>query len=234
MTVELKLSIVTVCRNNPSELARTLSSIASYKNNPTVEWIVVDGSENTECKDSTISYLSPRDKYLFGSDAGPYDAMNKGLEIAQGNYIWFLNSGDEAILSTEKALISSLCGADLYCFPVHILNSSGVELETTVRTSHGLRMAMGPHQGMLFKRDTLIGLGGFSLRYRVVSDYELILRMLATKAVIECHYSPIAKFFLGGTSSTRLKRVEELRLRKEWGMMTNWSYTLRRLYGVIS
>lgn len=87
------LSIITICYNNLEGLKKTVNSVLSQTNLSDVEYIIIDGGSNDGTKEylstlpSSIIYVSERDK-------GIYNAMNKGISIASGSYLQFLNSGD--------------------------------------------------------------------------------------------------------------------------------------------
>ncbi|STH36395.1 glycosyl transferase family protein [Escherichia coli] len=91
------LSVVTVAFRNVDGVVKTWRSLAHLANDPslTFEWIVVDGGSN----DGTAEFLEKRNgqyhlRYVSEPDKGLYDAMNKGIRMAQGKFVLFLNSGD--------------------------------------------------------------------------------------------------------------------------------------------
>jgi hypothetical protein len=84
------VTFVTICYRNPSDLLTTLSSLAALPDQ--YERIVVDGSPGDECAAVVAGFADVR--YLHGPDNGKYDAMNKGLAVAQGMAVCFMNSGD--------------------------------------------------------------------------------------------------------------------------------------------
>ena len=98
--LEIKLSVITVCKNNLSGLKRTHCSIIDKLKKNTGdelfnwEWIIIDGSS----EDGTINYLKSIKKinmfFISEKDDGIFSAMNKGIKLASGNYLYFLNSGD--------------------------------------------------------------------------------------------------------------------------------------------
>lgn len=86
------LSIITISYNNLEGLKKTRASIVDLWPNREVQWIVIDGGSNDGSK-KYIETLQPQ-KFVSEKDNGIYDAMNKGLQFAEGEYVWFLNSGD--------------------------------------------------------------------------------------------------------------------------------------------
>ena len=136
------LTIITITYNAERYLQRTLKSaekaLVKLADKTAVEYLIIDGGS----KDSTLSIA---DKYRFISkiisepDHGLYDAMNKGLKLATGKYLWFLNAGDEVQDETILAqLISSFeSNADVYYSDALLVREDGSEV--------GLRSKFTPH-----------------------------------------------------------------------------------------
>jgi len=89
-----KVSVITICYNNRSGLQRTMDSVASqtYRN---IEYIVIDGGSTDGSVDLCKSRANEIDVFVSEPDKGIYDAMNKGIERASGEWIICMNSGDE-------------------------------------------------------------------------------------------------------------------------------------------
>lgn len=92
----MKLSIITINRNNASGLKKTMQSVLdqSFKD---FEYVVVDGAStdgSVEVIDGFVSAFGERLKWISEPDKGIYNAMNKGIRMAGGDYVEFLNSGD--------------------------------------------------------------------------------------------------------------------------------------------
>lgn len=91
----MKLSIVTICFNNPEELTLTINSLINHiENEPDIELIVVDGSTNDSCQKILEKYNIINLKVIYERDDGIYFAMNKGLRNVTGETVIFVNSGD--------------------------------------------------------------------------------------------------------------------------------------------
>lgn len=88
-----KLSIITVCRNEEADIVKTAESIV-HQTWQDYEWIVIDGASS----DGTLAKLEPYagriGRLLSEPDSGIYNAMNKGIRLAQGEYLIFMNGGD--------------------------------------------------------------------------------------------------------------------------------------------
>ncbi len=88
-----KISIITVVYNNVDEIEGTIKSIIQ-QDYPHIEYLVIDGQSNDGTLDIIDKYKSQIDVFLSEPDKGLYDAMNKGLDLATGDFVWFMNSGD--------------------------------------------------------------------------------------------------------------------------------------------
>lgn len=95
------ISVITVVFNSQSLIKKTIESVLqqTYDN---VEFIIIDGASTDGTLDIIRSYDSHIDKWISENDRGIYDAMNKGINIANGDYLLFLNAGD--IFSNKKVL----------------------------------------------------------------------------------------------------------------------------------
>ena len=87
------LTIITIVYNRVKDIEYTLKSITeqTYKN---IEYIVIDGNSNDGTLDIIQKYLDKINHLVSEKDNGIYDAMNKGLRLATGDYVLFINGGD--------------------------------------------------------------------------------------------------------------------------------------------
>lgn len=98
-----KLSVITVVYNNVHDIERTLLSVLN-QTYPNIEYLVIDGLSNDGTLDIINQYKVT--KLISEKDQGIYDAMNKGLAIATGDYVLFMNSGDEIYAADTVAKYS--------------------------------------------------------------------------------------------------------------------------------
>ena len=93
-----KFSVITVTYNAEAVLEDTIQSVISqtYRH---VEYIIVDGASKDKTVEIIKQYESGIASWISEPDKGLYDAMNKGLKLATGDYVWFLNAGDTLYLS---------------------------------------------------------------------------------------------------------------------------------------
>lgn len=203
------LSIVTVVKDDSEGLTRTLESLASV-DDPRVSITIIDSS--TDSVTEIISHFAHLAITVRHSPPrGVYPAMNEGLEAATGEYLWFLNAGDEltdaraleevlTTLSTQRP--TWLVGRVTFTYPdgEHVTPRQ-LDYQEEKR-HHFARGLFPPHQGTIVRRREALCLGGFDTSYRITADYKMALQF-------SCNGDPVllnavlAKFTTGGLSTTR-------------------------------
>ncbi|WP_395627567.1 glycosyltransferase family 2 protein, partial [Daejeonella sp.] len=109
-----KLSVITIVYNNVRDIERTVLSVLN-QTYPNIEYLVIDGASSDGTLDILKHYESRITTLISEKDSGIYDAMNKGLALAKGDYVLFMNSGDEIYaLDTVEKLFASSADADIY------------------------------------------------------------------------------------------------------------------------
>ena len=119
----MKISVITVNRNNRDGLRKTIESVVSQTVLP-FEFVVIDGA-STDGSADLLEEFSPHITYgVSEADSGIYNAMNKGVAVAHGEYCIFMNSGD--VFHSEdvlRLLCETASGADIFCGNAIILSS---------------------------------------------------------------------------------------------------------------
>src|SRR5690606_30753578 len=117
-----KISIITIVYNNVRDIRYTLASVAN-QDYPNIEYIVVDGLSNDGTMEVIQEYRSHISTLVSEKDKGIYDAMNKGLKLATGDYVLFLNSGDELFANdTLSKVFAAGADADIYYGETKLVN----------------------------------------------------------------------------------------------------------------
>jgi len=199
----MKLSIITVVYNNKIGLENTIQSIIA-QNNKDYEYIVIDGKSTDGTLDIITKYEDHITTWISEKDAGIYDAMNKGIKLAQGEYIYFLNSGD--ILYDDKVLDNVInyiltFKADIYCGNIDKIydNFSIIHTAKDYDLKKGM---MPPHQGTFVSRD-YIQTNLFNTKYKSSGDFEFFCKAQKFKQIISCFDLLVAKMPSGGMSSNK-------------------------------
>lgn len=206
----MKLSVITVCYNAEATIRETIDSVAVL-GDAVFEYLVIDGAST----DATLSILAEADARFGGRlrviserDNGIYDAMNKGIVAARGEWALFLGA-DDLLLPGAVVLAAYDPPQDVHmvCCDVEIIDAHGgirVDRCRTPRRLGGVPREMpNCHQGMAISLRAYRDLRGFNTLYRIVADYELFIRF--AKAGYRWVHLPalVARFALGGTSSRR-------------------------------
>ena len=220
------LTIATVVKDDAAGLERTLASLI-YQDLAGAELVVVDSSADREAVPPVVSELPPDASvhYCWTAPAGIYPAMNQALGLAAGDYVYFLNAGDELAESTVLARVRrALAGTDaVWAFgAVEIRERSGARVVTPPWDYESEKRALfsrghfPAHQGTFARRGVLGALGGFDAGYRISADYAMALRLSLVEDPLLLPFI-IARFHEGGTSTQDWKAsfAEFHRARRE-------------------
>jgi putative colanic acid biosynthesis glycosyltransferase len=206
------ISVVTVVRNDLEGLQRTYQSLPPITDEAAHEWIVVDGASDDGAPRWLSDLKDPRLIFRSEPDDGLYDAMNIGVSQASGQYVLFLNAGDQLVEA------STLHRIDEQIEPRTDL-AYGHAIEVDARGRERIRPARSPawithgmfthHQAMLFRRSRLLE-SGYRTIFELSADYDLIARWMMSGAVTQNLHMPIARYSLGGRSDRgRRKGIRE-------------------------
>lgn len=213
-------SIITIAKNNRAGLACTANSLQNQSFTD-YEWIIVDGAS----ADGTAEDLPAYNAHVISEpDHGIYDAMNKGLARAQGDYVVFMNAGDRfADLETLSVLAKSIqtTQAD-FIYGDAWEKSKGHKFYKSAHPLKYLIWGMPTHhQAMVYKRGALDTLP-FNTNYKIAADYDFTCRFL--QRAQKTHYirMPLCVFAAGGVSQQNAAqaRLENYRIRQSLGLVS--------------
>lgn len=207
------LTIVTVVKNDLPGFTRTLQSLHDQEM-AGVEYIVIDGSSARSEIPNRADASGLTARVRWSTPEGIYRAMNEGLQDASGDYILFLNAGDELLPGALAALRTSLDGAaPVWAHaPVEIVGVDGASTITPVwdfpteREHFFSRGRFAAHQGTVARTEALRSIGGFDETYEIAGDYAMFLHLAQLAPPLELPH-PLARFHEGGVSSTRWART---------------------------
>lgn len=209
---EILLSIITVCYNSEKTIGKTLESIGTQLTDE-VEYLIVDG----ESKDQTLSLIADAQKkypirLVSEKDKGIYDAMNKGIALAKGRWLLFINSDDclkpgivEKMIPVLKEAVSVGC----ICSDVEMVRFvegrrySKIWVCETVDSRIKWYMT-GSHQGLYMQKAAVEKLGGFDIQFKIVADWELLYRIYSAGYEIRYVHEVTSEFLEGGASQKQM------------------------------
>jgi len=201
-------SIITVVYNDLEGLLNTKESLDN-QSNQFFEWILIDGNSTDGSAEEVKGLVKTQSKVkgFSESDTGIYDAMNKGKDLAKGEYIVFMNAGD--IFSNNEVLqlvankVSNLKNLDIVMGGSTLIFPAGKKHYRSPKTIdymwHGLPAS---HQSIYFRKEILTDIQ-YDLKYKICGDYYLMSRILESSEKsleIECVDSPLVDFRVGDTS----------------------------------
>ena len=216
----MKLSIITVNKDNAEGLKRTMDSVAAQTCKE-FEYIVIDGASIDGGLDIVREYrFGIPYRWVSEHDHGVYEAMNKGLRLAEGSYCLFLNSGDWLYdSSVVEDFINYDCHADIVAGYESVPGRNRMFIPPTQEqlTYDYFVDNVLAHQSTFIRRELLLGYGGYNEEYRIVSDWEFWLKALIQgNATYEVFKRPVAVFDITGISNQERflakKREEEQRV----------------------
>lgn len=207
-------SIITICLNNIEGLKKTHQSLLgqSYTN---YEWIVIDGNSN----DGTSAYLAETDAvWVSEKDKGLYDAMNKGLDRANGSYVLFLNAGDALHDLSVLQQVSQ--------FDDDIVYGDALEM-TLVKYANDpsyIDALFACHQSIYYRRH-IIGSLRYDLRYVIAADYLFTYECLARAKSLRYIPKVLSDVEPDGLSQKRAKqgRMDLYAIREKYSICSSLS-----------
>ncbi len=202
--VSTKISIITVNRNNLQGLARTIESIKSqtFRN---FEHIIIDGAST----DGSLDLIQKRKEsfsyWISEADNGIYDAMNKGIKRASGEYCIFLNSGDmfsgKKVL--EKIFVKPLYADILYGDVILSYDNGRLERKSYPERLEKCFLAFETicHQTTIYLTKYIQEIGGYDLNYKICADYALLARSVYENKLIQHVSVFISVYDMTGTAN---------------------------------
>lgn len=239
-------SIITITFNAENYLEKTILSILN-QTYPDFEYLIIDGNSNdgttdiirkTEQKIASGDFGLTPDNFHWISepDKGLYDAMNKGIAMAKGKYIWFINAGDKIHNPTTLSYINQIIQKQSNCDIVYgqslMIDSNDNPLGERHKIAPKqltkkslLKGLVVCHQSIVVKKDIA---PFYDLRYRIASDYDWVIRVVSSSQQNTYIDDYLSDFMIAGTSSIHRKQAWKERyliMKKHFGLFaTLWAH----------
>ena len=217
----IKLSIITVSFNALDLLKGTASSVGGLKC-PGVEYIVIDG-HSTDGTQEFLERTEVVDRYISEPDKGLYDAMNKAIDFAEGEMIWFVNAGDHVYgTDTLEKLVAAIDqGTDIIYGEVMLVNDQRVELGTRSELStqklptqlHWKSMRFGMvvcHQGFIVRKSIA---PKYDFKFGLTADIDWVIKCLKASKKTKRIDGVLAAYLQGGLSKQHFKKSMKSRFK---------------------
>lgn len=239
------LSIITINYNNCLGLKNTINSVIPIKNDD-IEYLVIDGASTDNSQSIINENKEYIDYHISEPDEGIYNAMNKGIRKASGEYVVFLNSGD---IISKKVNLASFINAthndDIIYFNLEISDRKTFFIKrypSTLDFKYFCSDAL-PHVGTIIKKELLIKYGLYNENYKIVADWSFFMDVVLK---YNCSYRHVdtnfATFYSDGISTSndnftamfeeRSRHIKEayplyFSLYEEWKEKSNELYLLK-------
>lgn len=201
-------SIITVCYNAEAKIESTIKSVISQTCKD-FEYIIIDGNSTDSTREIIKNYLSEDNIYLYSeNDFGIYNAMNRGICRANGDYIYFLNAGD---CFYDINVLNNIAGYineydKVYYGKVHYTNGSEINSFSEIATNMSefgdkVRMEWMPcHQGIFAPRQIMTRYY-FNEQYVIRADFDWLVKSYLDGVIFQGIDAVVADFDMEGISS---------------------------------
>lgn len=200
------ITVVTVVFNGRDLIEKTIQSVIkqTYQN---IQYIIIDGGSTDGTLDVIKKYVNKIDYLVSEPDEGIYDAMNKGIANATGDWIYFINAGDSlfSIKTLENLQLDSLSNATDVLYG----NFNIIDSQTGLGTFHNMQKIIDInfllksnicHQALIYKTKLFVNFKGFDPTYQICADYDKLLQLFLAGKLIKKINLTICNYLEGGRS----------------------------------
>ncbi|MBO6702617.1 MAG: glycosyltransferase [Pseudomonadales bacterium] len=244
--LEPKLSIITATFNSAATITSCLDSIAEQTYG-SIQHIVVDGASSDGTQDVVKNHSHQPDVFQSEPDAGVYDGLNKGIQLANGEVIGFLHS-DDMYASSQTLQQVADCFDDTSIHAVYgdleyvAQDDTDRVIRRWIAGNYSARQLtlgwMPPHPTLFVRREWYERVGNFDIGYKIAADYHFILRLFNQPEFV-ARYLPqvLVKMRVGGVSNRSLPLIarksredlDALRKTGAGGVFTLLSKNIRKI-----
>lgn len=208
-----KITVVTISYNSAKTIERTIQSVVS-QSYERKEYVIIDGDSSDGTQDIVRKYASQVDVFVSEKDSGRSDAFNKGLRLATGDLVVYINSDDYLLPDSLSRVADIYDGtADFYCGNLLLWDDKTdhmcqIKPSLSFPTMPFFRRPV--HQGVFATKHIYEKLGGYDTRIKYAMDLDLLMRATRQGAKFRHVDIDIAVFRLGGaTEDSIFKKKEE-------------------------
>ena len=216
-----KITIITINYNNLEGLKRTVESIVNQTWQE-FEYIVIDGGSTDGSSEFIASQSKSIDYWVSEPDKGIYNAMNKGIEKSTGEYLLFLNSGDELydleVLNKNNTVIHT---EDFVYFDIFLFFETETKIHEYPQSLNFESFLIGSlgHPTTFVKRDLFARIGSYDESLKIVSDWKFFMIAILKYGCTSRKVSVVlSKFYMNGISSNNedVVRLERQKVLKKY------------------
>ena len=218
----MKISIVTIVRNDTSHIEETMNSVLNQTGKGfELEYVVIDGASTDGTAEIIKQYASKLSFFVSEKDTGIYNAMNKGISHCTGDVIGMINSGDKYLpgaLELVAKTFSNYGKFDRIFWGDVIYQHLG--LVKGFREENRYRGAFAPHPSMFVPRNIYDSIGCYDESFKLLGDYEFMYRAVNVKNILPLYVpQPVAFYLEDGLSDRYVYKClkDELTVKLRYG-----------------
>jgi glycosyltransferase involved in cell wall biosynthesis len=229
------ITVVTVVRNGEKTLQETILSVVNqtYKN---VEYIIVDGASTDGTLEVIKKYEDRIDYWISEPDKGIYDAMNKGIDLAAGDYIALLNSDDWYEQNACEIVAGKIKEEkyDVYYGMARIVdNKNNKTMFVYGHEIYAINHNMISHPTCFISKE-IYSKFKYDLNYKSASDYDFIIKIYKSSASFCFVEKTMVNFRTGGISQSYKNNFETIEIKKKYGFISLRNYYIWKTFYVIA
>jgi glycosyltransferase involved in cell wall biosynthesis len=222
----MKISIITINYNNKDGLKKTIESVI-HQSYDDIEYIIIDGGST----DGSTAYIREKQKHfsywVSEPDKGIYNAMNKGIDQANGDYLLFLNSGDWLYNTDVISFVSERLerGFDIYYGNIAYLNNENelkIEYFPQALSFGFFYKGYLPHPSSFIKRTLFDRVFYYNETFTIISDWEFFICAICKYNATYQYLDKLITIFEGGGISQEEKNLKTIELEKEKSLFTHF------------
>lgn len=226
------ITVVTVVYNGAATLEQTIQSVVSqtYDN---VEYIIIDGASTDATLDIIKKYEDKIDYWQSEADKGIYDAMNKGIGLASGEYIALLNSGDWYENNTIETIVESYkqhSETDIFYALMRVLSEEKKEVLWVYGYGHKVLDSFMISHPTSFVRKCIYEKYKYNLNYKSAADYDLFLTLYQQGCSFYFVEKILANYLLGGMSDSFTGKKESVLVQYRHKTISFSTFIFKYLY----
>ena len=217
----MKISIITVCKNAENAIERTILSVVTQSCfDENIEYLIINGISTDKTIEIIQQYANKYPiKWISEPDSGIYNAMNKGITLASGEIIYFLNARDRLFDEKTISLVLNefekndpdFLHTDILSCKIDDLSDAKIKKFNNIDKYFLIRDCIC-HQASFYKKSVFDKLGRFNEEFKLAADYEMLLKIMADSN-LKKEYLPIvsALYDNTGVSSSNTKELQKER-----------------------